>query len=85
MEPSTGPKISIKLAWGGRIVRTFSCGDKVRVLFALVQEERKRDKQNLDRAFNLFTSMPRMELSAHLDDTIDECKLGGMQVLMGWV
>lgn len=75
-------KISIKLANGKSVTRKYHKFDPVRVLFAVAVEA---DDQNKTKPFDLISRFPPLTLSTCMEKTIDECKLGGGNLLHRWL
>mmetsp|Transcript_19550 Transcript_19550/g.21206 ORF Transcript_19550/g.21206 Transcript_19550/m.21206 type:complete len:534 (+) Transcript_19550:38-1639(+) len=75
-------KISMKLANGKSVTRKYNKFDPVKVLFAVALEN---DPINQTRPFDLISRFPALNLLPCFEKSIDECGLGGGNLLHRWL
>ncbi len=72
----------MKLANGKSVTRKYNKFDPVKVLFAVALEN---DPINQTRPFDLISRFPALNLLPCLEKSIDECGLGGGNLLHRWL
>ena len=85
-------KVSLKLPWGKQIIRRFYKRDLVRNVYAFADSvciEKEKENQNASdgnvKSFDLFTAYPSMSLKNQLNESLEDAKIAGSQVILRWI